>query len=83
MLHIFFNWQPSFYMFFITALPVALMLIGGRLSRIDGAILIAVFIGYFYFLIRERTRFRKEIEDGIGRKGIVVAVFSFIICLFI
>ena len=75
--------RDSFYMFFIAAIPIALMLIGGKLSRIDGAILIAVFIGYFYFLIRERTKFRKELEDKIGRRDIVIAIFSFIIGLFI
>lgn len=73
--------RDAFYMFFIAALPMVLMLIGKRLSRMDGAILIAVFIGYTYFLIKERTRFRKAVEDGVKRKEIILSVFLFCISL--
>ncbi len=73
--------RDSLYMVFIAALPIVLMLIGGKLSRIDGIILIAVFIGYTTFLIKERTRFRKEVENDIKRKDIVLAVFLFCISL--
>jgi len=74
--------RDSLYMFFIAALPMALMFIGNKLSRIDGAILLTVFIVYVYFLIKERTKFRKETEDNVGRKDIVIAVFLFVISLF-
>jgi len=74
--------RDSMYMVFIAALPMGLMFIGSKLSRIDGAILVAVFISYVYFLIKERTKFRKEVEDGIRRKDIVLAIFLFCISLF-
>lgn len=73
--------RDSLYMFFIAALPMVLMFIGNKLSRIDGAILITVFIGYTYFLIKERTRFRKEIEDNVKRKEIILDVFLFCLSL--
>jgi len=73
--------RDSLYMVFIAALPMVLMFIGNRLSRIDGAILLAVFIVYVYFLIKERTKFRKAVENNIKRKEVVLAVFLFCISL--
>lgn len=59
----------ALYMFFIAAMPLALMLIGKSLSRIDGIILIAVFFLYSYKLIKERKGFKKEVSNHTGRWG--------------
>jgi len=55
------------------------MAIGKGLSRIDGIILIAVFIVYSIILIRQRRSFKKHVENGVGRWEIVRDVFIFII----
>lgn len=66
-------------MFFVALLPLVLILIGHKLSRIDGAILLAVFIFYIFRLVRKRRRFVAKLENQIKRKEIVLYSFIFII----
>jgi cation:H+ antiporter len=70
--------KDSLYMVVFAALPLALMLIGNQLSRVDGIILLAAFSIYAYKLIKERKEFRKELKDHIGRWEIILAVVMFI-----
>ncbi|HII66038.1 TPA: sodium:calcium antiporter [Candidatus Woesearchaeota archaeon] len=70
-----------YYMFAIAALPLVLMALGGELSRIDGLILIGVFIVYMYNLVRQQRTLHKRVEETVGRMEIVSAVFLFIACL--
>ncbi len=57
-----------------TALPV-LLILGGTLSRIDGALLVLAFIGYLAHLFKQRaTRNTNFIDDGINvyTEGIIL-----------
>lgn len=72
--------KDAFHMVYILIIPIALMIIGDQLSRIDGIILFAVF-GYYAWrmFIKERKRFEKEVENRVGRFEVVASVFIFII----
>ncbi len=70
--------KDSLFMLIISILPLLLMLIGKKLSRIDGFILIAVFILYCAWLIRKKKEFTKQTENNVGRWEIIINV-----CLFI
>ena len=73
--------KDALYMVFIAALPIVLMLAGNGLSRVDGVILIGVFLFYMYHLIRERKEFKKEVEERITHLDIVLNVIIFILSL--
>jgi cation:H+ antiporter len=67
------------YMFLISLLPLILMLIGKSLSRLDGIILIIVFVAYCTWLIKQRKGFQKIEENHIGRIEIILHSFLFLI----
>ena len=46
--------KDSFFMFLIAILPIILMILGKGISRLDGVILISVFLLYSWNLIKER-----------------------------
>jgi len=71
----------SLYMVFIAALPMILMIIGGSLSRIDGIILLAAFALYAGRILKQRRLFKKEVEDGIKRKDIILTTILFVFSL--
>ena len=73
--------KDALYMVFIAALPIVLMLVGNELSRIDGLILITVFLFYMYHLIKERRGFKKEVEERVKHWDIVLNVVIFILSL--
>ena len=73
--------KDALYMVFIAALPIVLMLLGNKLSRLDGIILIVVFLFYMYHLIKERKRFKREVEERIKHWEIVLNVIIFILSL--
>lgn len=70
----------TLYMFFITILPLALMLVGGSLDRFDGFILLAAFILYVTRIFIQRSRFREETGEKVSKKefakNALVAVVS-------
>jgi len=68
-------------MVFIAALPIGLMLMGNELSRLDGAILLAVFLFYMIHLIKERKEFKKEVKEKIKHLDIVLNVIIFMLSL--
>lgn len=47
----------------IVLLPIMLALIGGQLSRIDGAILVASGIAYIIIMLKEQTHFHKPFKE--------------------
>lgn len=65
--------------FFIALLPLILMFIGSGLSRIDGIVLLAVFIFYIFKLIKKRRRFGRKMEDRIRPKEIIINFLVFVI----
>ena len=73
--------KDALYMVFIAAIPIGLMLLGNQLSRVDGIILIAIFLFYMYHLIKERREFKKEVEERIKHWDVVVNVIIFILSL--
>jgi cation:H+ antiporter len=73
--------KDALYMVFIAALPIGLMLLGNKLSRLDGIILIGVFLFYMYHLIKERREFKREVEERITHLDIVLNVIIFILSL--
>jgi len=75
--------KDALFMFFIAILPLVLMFLGNTLSRVDGVILIAVFLLYSYKLLKQSRSFSKKVEDGIKRVEIVSYSVLFIISLFL
>ncbi len=73
--------KDGFYMFFIALIPLVLMLIGKQLSRIDGAILILIYLLYNWKLIKERKLHKKVLENHINRWHVIGSVFLFLISL--
>lgn len=73
--------RDSKWMSIITILPLILFLIGNSLSRIDGVILIAIFLVYSYRMFKTRKRHEKKLKEKIGRYEIIFTVFLFVICL--
>ncbi|MBU4493072.1 MAG: sodium:calcium antiporter [Nanoarchaeota archaeon] len=71
----------SLYMVFIAALPMVLMIIGNSLSRIDGIILLAAFVIYARRILRQKRLFKKEVEDGIKRRDIILTTILFVFSL--
>ena len=71
--------KDALYMLLIAILPLILMLIGRSLSRLDGFILIIIFITYCTWLIRQRKSFQKQESGNVGRLEIVLHAFLFII----
>ncbi len=71
------------WMSLIVLLPLVLFLIGNSLSRIDGAILVLVFLVYSYRMLKTRKRYETRLKDKVGRYEIILMVFLFITCLFL
>lgn len=60
----------------IVLLPIILALIGGQLSRIDGAILVASGIGYILLMVKEQKHFHKKFKEEnhwVFQAGIFIA----------
>lgn len=71
--------RDALWMFFLALLPLVLMVLGKSLSRLDGAILIAVFVVYAYHLLRERKGFHRHMRDGVSKEGVVVYSVLFVL----
>lgn len=59
----------TLYTFFITLLPLILMA-DRSLSRLDGCMLLLVFVFYILNLLRQETRFRERL-DGVSHKDFI------------
>ncbi|MBW2984973.1 sodium:calcium antiporter [Candidatus Woesearchaeota archaeon] len=73
--------SDALYAFFISIVPIVLMGIGRNLSRIDGVILLGIYIIYTWWLIRARKEFRKELEERVKRWEIIGYTAIFAACL--
>jgi len=72
----------ALYLFFISIVPLTLMLLGKQLDRIDGVILIAVFLIYARRMYLQRKIFKKEYEENkIKRTTILLTTVLFIASL--
>ncbi|MBN1385752.1 sodium:calcium antiporter [Candidatus Woesearchaeota archaeon] len=70
--------KDTIMMFVISLLPLFLYTLGNQISRIDGAILIAVFIVYMRILLKQRKEFHKTI-DHVSRKHLAKDFLVFLI----
>ena len=71
--------KDALYMLFIMAFPLVLMWIGRSISRIDGILLIGVFVLHSWRMLRSRKKFRKKVKNNIKRGEIVITIFLFIV----
>ncbi|MAG19903.1 hypothetical protein CL618_00535 [archaeon] len=72
--------KDVFNMFLILLLPLVL-LVDGVLGRVDGLILVVVFVFYIWKILKTRKKFKQVLENKIKRPEIVLSVFVFIFSL--
>ena len=75
--------RDSLYMLLASIIPMILMTVGGVLSRIDGILLIFVYIGYNWILVKEGRHFSKNLVNRESKLEVVVAPAMFVIALVI
>jgi len=75
--------HDSWIMLTCAALPLVLMEIGNKISRIDGAILLFVFSFYIYRLLQKRKPFTKELEDRMSRTKVVLSMTALVFAIVI
>ena len=68
----------SIVMLITAILPLALMMLGRQLSRIDGAVLLFVFFAYYTYVIRQRKRYHKRSHEQVSRAAAILSSFIFI-----
>ena len=73
--------RDALYVFGIVVLVSGLMFLGDGLSRLDGVLLILVFVWYVFSLIRSRKRFSKQPMEEVKTKDIVFSVAVFVISI--
>lgn len=69
------------YMFIISGLPILLMILGDGLSRIDGAILLAVFGFYIYKLLRQERTYHKVFHERFTHWDVIKDMSLFLVSL--
>ncbi|MFA5141474.1 MAG: sodium:calcium antiporter [Candidatus Woesearchaeota archaeon] len=74
--------RDSLFMFIVVLIPMVLMAINQSLSRLDGVLLIGVFIAYSIYLVNERKEIKKQFVQE-GHNHIFVTTLFFILCLLI
>ena len=72
--------KDSLLMFLIALVPLALLIADQTLSRIDGVILVAIFVMYMGYLIKERRKLKKPVVAD-NKKNIAIPISLFIVCL--
>jgi len=65
----------------IIVVPVILNIIGRGLSRIDGVILLLIFVWYIVGLYKERGKYSLELKNTISKKEGILSSFLFLISL--
>lgn len=70
--------NESMWAVLIAILPLVLMLLGNQLSRIDGALLVIVFLVYSWNLAKQTKKYSAELENHVNRWLVVGSVFVFI-----
>ncbi|MBI3033308.1 sodium:calcium antiporter [Candidatus Woesearchaeota archaeon] len=82
--------KDSLFMFLIAMIPILLMLFDKTLSRIDGTILIIIFLFYVGHLFRERRQIENKLDqksinnrnnNNNNNQNIVITVILFVVCL--
>ncbi len=76
--------KDSLFMFVVACIPILLMVFDKTLSKIDGFILIIVFVVYVWHLINERRQVEllgKKVINNHNNQQVVLTVLLFIVCL--
>lgn len=74
--------RDTYWMLFISVLAVALIYLGGQLSRIDGIILLTVFAIYLYTMIKQRKNYEQPALTNKTNKWLVLTnVILFLVLL--
>ncbi len=73
--------NDSLYMVVLSILPLLLMVVGGAISRFDGAILIVAFFIYARKVYIERKGFKKQYGNKISRWSVLTSVVVFLFSL--
>ena len=73
--------RGAWFMLLLAALPLFLMFIGHRLSRLDGAILLLVFAVYMIFLLSKKRN--KEIKEKVKFIKCIGCILLFFVGLFL
>ncbi len=72
--------KDSLLMFLIALVPILLIIFDKTLSRIDGIILISIFISYMWYLAKVRKEVMKQpIKSNQNQR--ILNIFLFIVCL--
>lgn len=77
------NSKDVYYTAFFSMLPV-LLIVDGKLTRIDGLILLSLYIAYFFMVLRRSQgleKFLEQFEDTNMAKEILFFIFSLILFL--
>lgn len=69
----------SLFMFLLALLPMGLMIIGNKISRFDGVILLAFFLSNQWRMIRSKRYFTKILKDETKRWMVVLAAMLFLL----
>lgn len=75
--------KDAWFMVGFAIFPIVLMIFGQQISRIDGIMLIAVFLWYIARMIKKRKCYSKIYDGKITRAQIVFHVLLFVVCIVI
>ena len=73
--------KDSLFMLLIAILPIGLMFLGKSLSRIDGIILVSVFLIYMWHLSKERKELKNQFKDDHNQNHLIITFILFALCL--
>jgi len=73
--------KDSLFMLLIAILPIGLMFLGKSLSRIDGIILVSVFLIYMWHLSKERKELKNQFKDEHNKNHLILTFILFALCL--
>lgn len=73
----------TLYMFFISMLPLVLMLMGNSLDRFDGFLLVSVFFLYLTRIFIQRSRFKEDTGEKVSRGDFLNNAFVAVASVFL
>ncbi len=73
--------KDSLFVALIATVPLVLFFIGKSISRIDGGILLVIFVFYSWYLIKRRKKFRVKIKEKVKKTEIIIWPVLFIIAI--
>src|SRR3989338_3337593 len=71
--------KDAIYMVVLALIPIVLMYLGNSLSRVDGAILISIFVVFGVMIYAKRKIPAKEEKDSISRLSAIISTVIFVV----